>query len=254
MKNQNLLSIGEFSFLTGLSIKSLRYYDRIGVLKPSYIDKDSSYRYYTREQIPFVNIIFFALEAEIPLNTIKEDFINDGEIDFEKLLAYSKKEVLKKLNKLNRCVSNINNLNELSIAKKEYLNNGYYKGKLWPLYLVLIPYENNIDSNDYEVFISKHLNRYSKKEIYIGLLYGLIKIKDQRKQYAFFETTKEDFDLLKKSKKDITLFIDKKDYEFRFLENQCDVEMKENSPYQIITKTMDHVLENNTYQIIDILS
>ena len=253
MKDKNLLSIGEFSTLTGLSIKSLRYYDRIDVLKPLYVDKDTSYRYYTREQIEFANIIFLSLEAEIPLTTIKDNFINDGEIDFERLLDYSKTEVDKKLKKLVMCIDNINALKELSNAKKEYVKNGYYKSKLWNLYLILMPYTNNIDSEDYEKFIGNNFKTYAERNIYIGSLYGILKIKDIKKQYVFFETSKDDYEKVKKNKKEITLFIDKKEYEYRLLNNQCDVEMKENSNIQIIAKTMDQVLENNTYQIIDIL-
>ena len=43
------LSIGAVSKRKGVSIKSLRYYDRIGVLRPAYINKDTNYRYYKEE-------------------------------------------------------------------------------------------------------------------------------------------------------------------------------------------------------------
>mgnify|MGYP004571771149 CR=1 FL=1 len=36
--NSNLLSIGEFSKIANVHIKSLRYYDKLGVLKPIYVD------------------------------------------------------------------------------------------------------------------------------------------------------------------------------------------------------------------------
>ena len=39
--------IGEFSTLTGASVKTLRYYDEINLLKPSNADKFTNYRYYT---------------------------------------------------------------------------------------------------------------------------------------------------------------------------------------------------------------
>jgi len=40
------LSIGAFSRLTHLSVKTLRYYHEVGLLEPAVVDPDSGYRYY----------------------------------------------------------------------------------------------------------------------------------------------------------------------------------------------------------------
>ena len=40
-----MLRIGEFSKLAKISIKTLRYYDKIGLLKPTMIDSATQYRY-----------------------------------------------------------------------------------------------------------------------------------------------------------------------------------------------------------------
>ena len=42
----DLLSIGRFAAMTGLTQKALRLYDREGILKPAYVDFASGYRYY----------------------------------------------------------------------------------------------------------------------------------------------------------------------------------------------------------------
>lgn len=52
-----MLRIGQFSKLARVSIKALRYYDRIGLLKPAMIDTSTSYRYYTEDQLARVNLI-----------------------------------------------------------------------------------------------------------------------------------------------------------------------------------------------------
>jgi effector-binding domain-containing protein len=39
------------------SVKTLRYYDEIGLFKPDYVDKESGYRYYSAEQLPRLNRI-----------------------------------------------------------------------------------------------------------------------------------------------------------------------------------------------------
>ena len=54
-----MFRIGEFSKLTQVSIRMLRYYDETGLLIPSAIDKFTNYRLYSVEQIPTLNKIVF---------------------------------------------------------------------------------------------------------------------------------------------------------------------------------------------------
>jgi len=46
-----VLSIGEFSKICGVSTKTLRYYDEIGLINPDEINAESGYRYYSIEQL-----------------------------------------------------------------------------------------------------------------------------------------------------------------------------------------------------------
>ena len=46
-----MLSIGEFSRICKVSTKTLRYYDEIGLIKPSKINPENNYRYYSIEQL-----------------------------------------------------------------------------------------------------------------------------------------------------------------------------------------------------------
>ena len=52
-----MLKIGDFSKLSRVSIRMLRHYDEIGLLKPVWIDPESGYRYYTAEQLPIAGRI-----------------------------------------------------------------------------------------------------------------------------------------------------------------------------------------------------
>jgi len=47
-----MYKIKEFSKLTNVPIKTLRYYDEIDLFKPEYVDKNNNYRLYSDEQIP----------------------------------------------------------------------------------------------------------------------------------------------------------------------------------------------------------
>ncbi len=47
-----MLKISEFSRLCKVSVKTLRYYDEIGLLPPAQVDQWTNYRYYSAEQLP----------------------------------------------------------------------------------------------------------------------------------------------------------------------------------------------------------
>jgi DNA-binding transcriptional MerR regulator len=47
-----MFKIGDFSRLTRVTVKALRHYDRLGLLKPDHIDAASGYRHYTAAQLP----------------------------------------------------------------------------------------------------------------------------------------------------------------------------------------------------------
>ena len=46
-----MLKIGEFSKLSRVSVRMLRHYDEIGLLKPAEIDRFTDYRYYREDQL-----------------------------------------------------------------------------------------------------------------------------------------------------------------------------------------------------------
>lgn len=68
---QGLLSIGGFAKATQLSIKALRLYDQLGLLKPSHIDPESGYRYYRSDQLYRARLIRMLRQMEMPLATIR---------------------------------------------------------------------------------------------------------------------------------------------------------------------------------------
>lgn len=47
-----MLSVGSFSRISRVAIQALRYYDKIGLFKPAFVDHPSGYRYYTIDQLP----------------------------------------------------------------------------------------------------------------------------------------------------------------------------------------------------------
>jgi DNA-binding transcriptional MerR regulator len=67
----SLLSIGDFSRATHLSVKTLRYYHQEGVLEPTEIDEGSGYRRYSVEQIPTAQVIHRFRDLGMPVEDVR---------------------------------------------------------------------------------------------------------------------------------------------------------------------------------------
>ncbi len=67
---KDLLTVNEFSQLSGIEKSTLRYWDEIGLFSPAKRDSDNNYRYYSPEQLIAVHFITVFSELNIPLKTI----------------------------------------------------------------------------------------------------------------------------------------------------------------------------------------
>jgi DNA-binding transcriptional MerR regulator len=65
-----MFRIGDFSKLTRVSVKALRFYDEVGLLKPTYVDRDTGYRYYSAALLPRLNRILAFKELGLSLGEI----------------------------------------------------------------------------------------------------------------------------------------------------------------------------------------
>ncbi len=66
------LSIGDFSRITHLSVKTLRRYHEAGLLEPAEIDPSSGYRYYTSAQVPTAQVIRRFRDLGMPVREVGE--------------------------------------------------------------------------------------------------------------------------------------------------------------------------------------
>src|SRR5262249_22773030 len=65
-----MLTIGAFSRMSHVSIKALRFYDEIGLLKPTRVDGENGYRYYAASLLPRLNRILFLKELGFSLDEV----------------------------------------------------------------------------------------------------------------------------------------------------------------------------------------
>jgi len=65
-----MFKIGDFSKLSRVTVKTLRFYDELGLIKPAKVDDFSGYRYYTADQLPVINRILALKDLGLSLDEI----------------------------------------------------------------------------------------------------------------------------------------------------------------------------------------
>ena len=78
-----MFRIGEFSHIGRVSARLLRYYDKLGLLAPGFVDEQTGYRYYTAEQLPRLNRILALKEMGMRLDEIES--LIDAEVPADQL-------------------------------------------------------------------------------------------------------------------------------------------------------------------------
>src|SRR5882757_9177227 len=64
------LSIGDFSQITHLSVKTLRHYHEAGLLEPAQVDPGTGYRYYSTTQVPTAQVIRRFRDLGMPVREV----------------------------------------------------------------------------------------------------------------------------------------------------------------------------------------
>lgn len=103
-------TVKEVSQITGISIRTLRYYDEIGLLKPIRIS-EKQYRLYDDRALEKLQEIMFFKEMDIPLETIKK-LLENPELDRREILLFQKALLERKRNRLNGIIELIDDVRE----------------------------------------------------------------------------------------------------------------------------------------------
>ena len=103
-------TVKEVSQIAGISIRTLRYYDEIGLLKPIRIS-ENQYRLYDDRALEKLQEIMFFKEMDIPLETIKK-LLENPELDRREILLFQKALLERKRNRLNGIIELIDDVSE----------------------------------------------------------------------------------------------------------------------------------------------
>lgn len=155
-----MYKIGEFSKITGLTVKTLRYYDEEDIIKPSYRNEENGYRYYGEDDFKKVQLIIVLRELEFSIAEIKDVISNfESPDDLSYFLEEKKKIIQEKMTKEKELIKKINLYMNPERKEVNYMN---YKVEI-----------KNIE----EVLVAsvRFRGKYSDVSKYIGRLYGAVK-------------------------------------------------------------------------------
>ncbi|WP_040196841.1 MerR family transcriptional regulator [Candidatus Soleaferrea massiliensis] len=107
--------IGEFSKLAKTTIKTLRYYDEVGLLKPASVNPENSYRYYRTEQLLDLCMITALRQTGLSISDIKR-VLDSGEL--ESVLSRHRESVSAQVRELSEQLSRIESI--LSVHEEEF--------------------------------------------------------------------------------------------------------------------------------------
>ncbi|WP_294346566.1 MerR family transcriptional regulator [uncultured Clostridium sp.] len=126
------MKINDVAKLTGITVRTLHYYDEIGLLKPSKIT-DAGYRIYDEKNLETLQQILLFREMNFPLSEIKE-IISNPKFDRIDALEKHKNLLIKKRQRLDNLINLVNNtikgendmsfkefdMTEIEATKKKY--------------------------------------------------------------------------------------------------------------------------------------
>jgi DNA-binding transcriptional MerR regulator len=103
-----VFSIGEFSKITGLSVKTLRFYHEQGLLTPAVVDEQTGYRYYDHGRVEKARVITQLRSLEFSLQDVAEILAHcDDEADILQSLEQQRHALEAKVRKYRTIVSSL---------------------------------------------------------------------------------------------------------------------------------------------------
>ena len=118
------LQIKEFAELTGVSVRTLHYYDEIDLLKPSFVDEQNGYRFYDETSLERMQEILFYRELDFSLKSIAE-ILASPNYDKQKALAEQKRLLTLKKDRLERLIAALEQAEKGEITMSAFDNSEY---------------------------------------------------------------------------------------------------------------------------------
>lgn len=119
-------TVQKLANLAGISTRTLRYYDEIGILKPARINS-SGYRIYGQAEVDRLQLILFYRELDLNLETIKQ-IITSEAFDKTAALKEHRKQLMAKREQLDLLISNVEKTIEANEGRSKMSDKEKFEG------------------------------------------------------------------------------------------------------------------------------
>lgn len=178
-------SIGDMAKIHNISVQTLRHYDKIGLLAPSYINQDTGYRYYSAKDFVLIDLIKQCKSMGLSLEEIKDIIDNYKSLDsIVEIIEKQKKIIDKRIIELTSIRNNISFLeNRIKESLTEGINEVFIKEYRERKF---VKYNNtNRFTEEFEINLSKTLSdvekRYSNFNKELAFAISFDELKDKNK-------------------------------------------------------------------------
>lgn len=104
-----LVTIGRFSQLTGLTMRALRLYDELRLVRPEVVDSTSRYRYYTTDQIERAALVGRLRRIDLPLDEIGL-YLDGDTAERERTLASHRSRLVQRADSVSRSIRSVDEI------------------------------------------------------------------------------------------------------------------------------------------------
>ena len=122
------MQIKEFAEFAGVSVRTLHYYDEIGLLRPAEVDRITGYRFYDEDSLFRMQEILFYRELDFSLKSIGE-ILSSPNYDKNKALNEQKQLLILKKERLEKLISAIDGAVKGENVMKAFDNSEFEKYK-----------------------------------------------------------------------------------------------------------------------------
>ena len=122
------MQIKEFAEFTGVSVRTLHYYDEIGLLVPAFVDKATGYRFYDDNSVLRMQEILFYRELDFSLKSIGQ-ILSSPDYDKNEALKQQKHLLILKKERLERLICAIDGAMRGETVMKMFDNREFEKHK-----------------------------------------------------------------------------------------------------------------------------
>ena len=122
-----MFSIGQYSRITGLTIKTIRLYHEKGLLTPGWIDEKSGYRYFDNRNVEQARAIAYLRELAFPLADIKEILDHfEEEADILAFLIRHRESIRTRMEQLGKIASSLDDIIQKEQEAKAMIEEGEF--------------------------------------------------------------------------------------------------------------------------------